>query len=1183
MLHLCCLLLSVLRVYGIPYYNGSFVASGEFQRTNFKVSGISHPYELSVFEEAYDSIEKRAAFRVTKKGDVMTYIQDLRSKRSYLIRTYGGTTTCVKVPNANFTRNQFMTVVSAPDERMYFFLRDLLVLRSYVKVQTRKNDLVRNQPCRIHGIHTNNYTIRGSMTWTFTPNEYQKYTCVIPQQICDSILVVISVKLPLTALFTEKIGNLTKRNLKRPPANITGLPLAMTFPRNATLEVPFEAHFTFRDDGYSEQRITMSILNFDYIGTTLRNTLFEIPDGVRCEGNTKSGLPHPVYDNMRVFSYRARVKSSTWKRHHIIHGAIDTNRKLHRLDYKPWRSTSSRERTIIFSGREGLVYNISQSRVCSVGNITDVVFDKQMVLHPGFIESISPKTLFVGNSPATLAYKKIAVKGGIPCHVWDIVRFDWPSNGVKTLWEWCFVDRSYFSQPSAATSSHVVSLDIHVLELPPAPSFGLEPTETLSFQFFDFNKRPSAPVELGGFDISSCYNATSPEKKIELPLEGQSPPFYNGSFRAIGEIVRMRPSDDSSLIVKEVLFFEELYDSTNLKAALRIHTSNETSTYFQDIETRQTFLYTASAHSATCNLIKPSSDIVGPLETKDGWPYFYLRDLLTSTHWNTTPDEAHYPARNMSCDVWITETMHKGRPLIVAMAVNSRSWGSTTGTMQAPVSVHIRYTNSEDDDDIEINIFDFGAFGDHIHDDLLQLPDGVFCGGYKKAVSLPPLRDLKVFNYRVEMTSSDYSATHYSDVWVNLDRMLYRIDYEPSNGTVSRRKRALIVSGNEDAIYQITQKKNIRCKVKSILDLKFDVQMITDPSLIKHMTPATIFSGDNDNIKLTYKKQKGEEGKRSSGNTYMVSLDITVLQVPSDSESSLPLNEGTRLSYHFYDSFKNPPELIDLHGFDISPCYKGNDSVDAYLEVKLSSPDYSTLSSVSTINDPKFLSAWRMALDQASSLSDHSLRITRVRGYFTEDDTLLITFTLLDRFPADAEVDIVDNQVDLEGMQDNLNKSVSEGSLGITYKGVNLTASSWGLGLPLTLKPGPAPPPTTVETTSIQTTAMAETTPTEEGTTAASSRATTSADVSTTSWEVITDPVVTDEKTHDWDTTTTFPHDIITELPEAYSAMAMRYSPGVVGGTTAGLFLLGALIGASATYVKSAFFSTVSLPTMVFH
>ncbi|KAL1444066.1 hypothetical protein MTO96_045691, partial [Rhipicephalus appendiculatus] len=180
---------------------------------------------------------------------------------------------------------------------------------------------------------------------------------------------------------------------------------------------------------------------------------------------------------------------------------------------------------------------------------------------------------------------------------------------------------------------------------------------------------------------------------------------------------------------------------------------------------------------------------------------------------------------------------------------------------------------------------------------------------------------------------------------------------------------------------------------------------------------------------------KGEEGKRSSGNTYMVSLDITVLQVPSGDENSLSLKEGTRLSYHFYDSFKNPPELIDLHGFDISPCYKGNDSVDAYLEVKLSPSDYSTLSSVSTLNDPKFLSAWRKALDEASSLSDHSLRITRVKGYFSEDDTLFVMFILLDRFPADAKVNIEDTQVDLEGMQDNLNKSVNEGSLGIIYKG----------------------------------------------------------------------------------------------------------------------------------------------------
>ncbi|XP_050034177.2 uncharacterized protein [Dermacentor andersoni] len=704
---------------------------------------------------------------------------------------------------------------------------------------------------------------------------------------------------------------------------------------------------------------------------------------------------------------------------------------------------------------------------------------------------------------------------------------------------------------------------------------------------------------------------------------GLSPPFYNGSFRALGEIIRM--SEDST--VKEIMFFEELYDSTNLRAALRIRSANKTFTYFQDIETRQTFLHTSSAHNATCNLIgtKPKGDIFGPLVTQDGWHYFYLKDLLSSKLWKTTPGEAHYPARNMSCDVWVINTEHAGKPLIIAMAVNSISWGSTTDTIQAPVSVRIRYANSQDEDQTEINVFNFAALGDSIHDDLLQLPDGVFCGGYKKAVSLPPIRDLKIFNYRVEMTSSRNNATHYSDVWVDLDRTLYRIDYAPINGTFVRRRRALIVSGNEDAIYQIIQKSNTRCHVKSILDLEFDVQMIADPSYIKHMTPATFFGGDDNDIKLTYKKQtvkrgipchmwevlrtdwppgsdgistlwewcfvvpKGQEGKRASGDTYMVSLDLTVIRVSSDGENPLSLEEGTRFSYNLYDSFKNPPELINLHGFDISSCYKGNDSVDAFLEVKLSTSDYSTLSSSSTLNDPKFLSAWREALDQASSLSDQSLRITRIKGYFSEDGTLFVTFVLLDRFPADAKVGIEDTQVSIEEMKDNLNKSVSEGRLGITYKEVNLTASSWGFGLPLTPKPQPVPPLTTATPGPRPTTPGAVTTPTEEVktpaaevTTAASSSATSSSSAPTTSWEIITDPVVTDHKPHDWDTTTSAYH-VITEIPLAYSTYATRYSPGVVGGTTAGLFVLGTLIGASATYAKSVFFPTASLPTTVFH
>ncbi|XP_072144334.1 uncharacterized protein [Dermacentor andersoni] len=452
MSRLCCFLLTVLHatftyVQGIPYYSGSFVASGEFQRTNFVVNGIHRSSEFSVFEEVYDSTEKRAAFRVVKNGDVITYIQDFRTKRNYLIRTHEGITTCVDVPEANFTRREFLTLVSAPDERVYFFLRDLLVLKSYAKVQTRVDDLVRGQFCRIRGLHTTDHKIRGTMTWT--------------------------------------LNNPTMRDLKRPPARITGLSDAMRLPRNSTLEVPLQGQFIFHGDWFGDESITMNILNFDFIGTTFRNDLLEIPDGVRCEANRKSGLSHPVYYNMRVFSYSARVKSSTSKHLHIINGFIDVNRNLHRLDYKPWNSPSSIENTVIFSGKEGMAYHVPRSGVCSAGNVTEVVFDKQMIILPRFMENLSPKTFFVGNSSATLAYKKI----------------------------------SYFSPSSEATSSHIVSLDVHVLEPPPAPFYGLAPGEKLSFQFFDINKEASELVELHGFDISPCYQGSSSVRKLVVTLE----------------------------------------------------------------------------------------------------------------------------------------------------------------------------------------------------------------------------------------------------------------------------------------------------------------------------------------------------------------------------------------------------------------------------------------------------------------------------------------------------------------------------------------------------------------------------------------------------------------------------------------------------------------------------------------
>lgn len=708
------------------------------------------------------------------------------------------------------------------------------------------------------------------------------------------------------------------------------------------------------------------------------------------------------------------------------------------------------------------------------------------------------------------------------------------------------------------------------------------------------------------------------QSTLAKPGSGQSPPFYNGSFRALGEIIWTRPSEGDT--VKEVRFFEELYDSANLRAALRFHSANKSFTYIQDIETNQTFLYSVSGTNASCRLVegKPDSHVFGPLVAEDGRPRFYLRDLLTSKSWKTTAGEAHFPARNMSCDVWSIETEHDGKPLVIAMAVNGIDWESTTDAIRAPASVIIRYVNSDHEDEVHVNIFSFTALDNIIHDDLLQLPDGVFCGGYKKTVALPPIQDMKVFDYHAEMLSLHDGSVHFSDVWIDMDRMLYRIDYKPSNNATLP-TRTLIVSGNEDALYTIVRPDYgwQRCFVASITDLEFDVQMLADPGYIKHLKPAWFFSGNDGDLKLTYKKQtakrgipchmwetlrtdwppdydgittlwewcfvvpKNQEIKGPSDATFMVSLDLTVLQV-SSGDNPLSLVEGQRFSYNFYDSLRNPPELIDLHGFDISPCYGTSDQAQAYLQVKVSPSDYATLSSAPTLSDPKFLSAWRTAIDRAASLSDHSLRVTKTKGYFSQNNELFVTFVLLDRFPAGTSVGITDRQVNLDGMKENLQKAVDENRLGITYNGVNLTASSWSLGAPFQPAPTPKPPGTTSEPTSDFTSTAEVETHGTEATTAAADASTISGSTSTDSWEIITFPPITSDDQPGAETTAPT-YDVITDLPP-FVPLATRYASGVVGGTTVGLFVLGTFIGASATYVKCKFFPTVALPGgAVFH
>ncbi|CAN8014041.1 unnamed protein product, partial [Ixodes persulcatus] len=126
----------------------------------------------------------------------------------------------------------------------------------------------------------------------------------------------------------------------------------------------------------------------------------------------------------------------------------------------------------------------------------------------------------------------------------------------------------------------------------------------------------------------------------------------------------------------------------------------------------------------------------------------------------------------------------------------------------------------------------------------------------------------------------------------------------------------------------------------------------------------------------------------------------------------------------------------------------------------VSSENYKTLSAGFTLYNPRFLSAWRRALEKSSGLPDSSLRVTRIKAAF-DDTALVVQFTMLDRFPARAHTGIIDDQVTLKEMKSNLLAAIDAGKLGIQYEGMNLVASTESL-LPVTAVPDTTVPGTTV-------------------------------------------------------------------------------------------------------------------------
>uniref|UniRef100_A0A023G2D3 Putative secreted protein n=1 Tax=Amblyomma triste TaxID=251400 RepID=A0A023G2D3_AMBTT len=514
MLNLLCLVLVVGTIphevdsQALHFYNGSFYNTGEIMRQHFYVKGKYYGTELAVFEEIFDSFGRKAAFRVTKKDDVFTVLHDIQAQKRYLLRTEGGrSTSCIEtLLPAAWNRNLMSDIFHGPDERDYITLRDILVLRSKLTISTRDEDMARGIYTKIFGGRSDD-SVSAVLKWTlnqeYVPKDYYDYYGGKPKT---------------TTKKPNPVPDPPISSYSWPPKRFTDFHEAMLAPLNSTPPIIWEAWFNMQRPGsYFAPTITIRVYNFDYIKHPIQHDLLQIPDGVRCEGYKNRDLKKPIYTSMRVFSFSVIAwtnKNKHYKR--VSEGWLDANQKLYKVDYQSWsEGATPKYSSVIISGQEGVGYRIplEKGEPCEEFSLADTSFDAQMIIDPQHVPNLTAKSFFTGsNQSMTLDYKKAAFKVGIPCHKWDVIRYDWPpgSSGVKTLWEWCLVDMTKYSNQNKTVTP--VALEIHVLEAQGVPTPGFENLaagDTYFYQFFNFNQTSPDVVQIEGFFMDRCYEKSN--------------------------------------------------------------------------------------------------------------------------------------------------------------------------------------------------------------------------------------------------------------------------------------------------------------------------------------------------------------------------------------------------------------------------------------------------------------------------------------------------------------------------------------------------------------------------------------------------------------------------------------------------------------------------------------------------
>uniref|UniRef100_A0A6B0VFA1 Putative secreted protein n=1 Tax=Ixodes ricinus TaxID=34613 RepID=A0A6B0VFA1_IXORI len=506
----------------LPLYDGSFYASGEIFRSDFVVEEQDQFKETSIFEEVYDAVERKAALRIFKADDVITFFYDMNPKKKYVIRTFENVTTCEKPENDDWDavkQTKVLSILYGPDERKYSFLRDALILRRRASVKTRDVYDVRGMNCRVFGFNFSTLErggapevfLRPTMTWTLneTLPEYTTPGQTAPAPTSTST---------------------------RPPPGITDLKTAMGTSITATLAVPWEVHYIFNTGPYQKETMTTRIFNIDFIPEVGRHELLEIPDGVECADYYNREVKNPVLANIKAFRYSAQVWNTETKQHSVIKGQIDVNKRLWRLEYTPWYTNDRKSRkrkdvkplTIILDASSDRVFKISkEGAACEIIPVGDLPFDLQMIIEPNKIMNMTTKTFFYGpDQSSKLTYTKFTYRGGVPCHLWTTDRFGWPPgfSHIRTRWQWCFVNLELYNPSYQSKSSYPVSLDIYILEaLHTWGKIDHRQGHVFSFKFYDVNTALDAFEQTQGFDTSHCFKMDE-RKTLHLTLKSYVSP-----------------------------------------------------------------------------------------------------------------------------------------------------------------------------------------------------------------------------------------------------------------------------------------------------------------------------------------------------------------------------------------------------------------------------------------------------------------------------------------------------------------------------------------------------------------------------------------------------------------------------------------------------------------------------------